>query len=77
MIGFRRDHEPEEPIECRGHTEEIAIQDVPFTQLTHTLIDGRVVWDRDKYLKLPFARRALPMVSGGGVWVQFEWVVTA
>jgi imidazolonepropionase-like amidohydrolase len=36
------------------------------SHVTHTLIDGRVVWDREEYLKLPFARRALPMVSGGG-----------
>jgi imidazolonepropionase-like amidohydrolase len=36
------------------------------THVTHTLMDGRVVWDRDEYLKLPYARRALPLVSGGG-----------
>jgi imidazolonepropionase-like amidohydrolase len=41
----------------------------PFEHTTHvtqTLIDGKVVWDREEYLKLPFARRALPLVSGGG-----------
>jgi imidazolonepropionase-like amidohydrolase len=35
------------------------------THVTHTLIDGRVVYDRGEYLKLPFARRALPLSSGG------------
>jgi imidazolonepropionase-like amidohydrolase len=41
----------------------------PFENTSHvmqTLIDGRVVWDREEYLRLPFARRALPMISGGG-----------
>jgi imidazolonepropionase-like amidohydrolase len=37
------------------------------TQVTYTLIDGRVVWDRADYLKLPLARRALPLTGGGGV----------
>ena len=36
------------------------------THVTHTVMDGRVVWDREEYLKLPFARRALPLVTGGG-----------
>jgi imidazolonepropionase-like amidohydrolase len=41
----------------------------PFEHSTHvtfTVIDGRVVWDREEYLKLPFARRALPLSTGGG-----------
>ena len=37
------------------------------THVTHTLIGGRVVYDRDAYLKLPFARRALPLTGSGGV----------
>lgn len=37
------------------------------THVTHTLIGGRVVYDRAAYLKLPFARRALPLTGGGGV----------
>ena len=36
------------------------------THVTHTMMDGRVVWDREEYLKLPYARRALPLVTGGG-----------
>ena len=35
------------------------------THVTHTIMDGRVVYDRAAYLKLPFARRALPLTGGG------------
>ncbi len=43
------------------------------THVTHTVIGGRVVYDRAEYLKLPFERRALPLVGGGagccmGIW---------
>jgi imidazolonepropionase-like amidohydrolase len=43
------------------------------THVTHTIQDGRVVYDRGEYLKLPFARRALPLTGGGvgcclGAW---------
>jgi imidazolonepropionase-like amidohydrolase len=37
------------------------------THVTHTLIDGRMAYDRGEYLKLPFARRALPLTGGSGV----------
>ncbi len=37
------------------------------THVTQTLVGGRVVYDRDEYLRLPFARRALPLLGGGGV----------
>ncbi len=37
------------------------------THVTHTLIEGRVVYDRGEYLQLPFARRAIPLTGGGGV----------
>lgn len=36
------------------------------THVTHTVLGGRIVYDRGEYLKLPFARRALPL-GGGGV----------
>jgi imidazolonepropionase-like amidohydrolase len=47
-----------------------------FEHATHvqmTIIEGRIVYDRAEYLALPFARRALPLSSGGvgcclGVW---------
>jgi imidazolonepropionase-like amidohydrolase len=50
----------------------------PFEYTSHvskTIMAGRVVFDRSEYLKLPFARRALPLISDGagvgccmGVW---------
>src|SRR5207253_2423973 len=44
------------------------------THVTHTILGGRVIYDRADYLKLPFERRVLPLTSGGdygccmGVW---------
>ncbi len=35
------------------------------TNVSHTLSEGRIVYDRGEYLKLPYARRALPLVGGG------------
>ncbi len=48
----------------------------PFEHATHvvyTIMDGRIVFDRPAYLKLPLARRALPLVGSGtgcclGAW---------
>jgi len=36
------------------------------THVTHTLIDGRIVYDRAEYLSLPLSRRALPLTGGAG-----------
>src|SRR5205814_1412466 len=53
-----------------GKVADIVLYDGdPFehaTHVTHTIQDGRVVYDRAEYLKLPFARRALPLTGGGG-----------
>jgi imidazolonepropionase-like amidohydrolase len=45
------------------------------THVTYTIAEGKVVYDRGEYLKLPFARRALPLSGEGngagcclGVW---------
>ena len=43
------------------------------THVTNTIIDGRVIYDRAEYLKLPFSRRALPLTGDGvgcclGIW---------
>jgi imidazolonepropionase-like amidohydrolase len=44
------------------------------THVTHTILGGRVIYDRADCLKLPFERRVLPLTSGGdygccmGVW---------
>ncbi len=43
------------------------------THVTKTIIAGKVVFDRGEYLKLPFARRALPLVSGGVGCCMGEW----
>ena len=60
----------------RGSIEKGKVADLvlfdgdPFehaTHVTHTLIDGRVVYDRGEYLQLPFARRAIPLTGSGGV----------
>jgi imidazolonepropionase-like amidohydrolase len=34
------------------------------THVTHTVLGGRIVFDREEYLKTPFARRALPLTTG-------------
>jgi imidazolonepropionase-like amidohydrolase len=34
------------------------------THVTHTILGGHLVYDRADYLKLPYARRALPLVGG-------------
>jgi imidazolonepropionase-like amidohydrolase len=44
------------------------------SHVTHTILGGRVIYDRADYLKLPFERRVLPLIAGGdygccmGVW---------
>ncbi len=43
------------------------------THVTYTLIDGTVVWDRAEHLKTPFARRALPLLTGGGGGCCMGW----
>jgi imidazolonepropionase-like amidohydrolase len=50
-----------------GKVADVVLYDGdPFehtTHVTHTLMDGRVVYDRAEYLKLPYARRALPLAG--------------
>ena len=44
------------------------------THVTHTYMNGKVVYDRAEYLKLPFERRVLPMLGGsGGVGCCLGW----
>jgi imidazolonepropionase-like amidohydrolase len=35
------------------------------TQVKYTIIGGRIVYNREDYLKMPFARRALPFLGSG------------
>jgi imidazolonepropionase-like amidohydrolase len=35
------------------------------THVTHTIMSGRVIYDRGEYLKMPFERRVLPLIGGG------------
>ena len=44
------------------------------THVTHTVMDGKLVYDRAEYLRLPFERRILPVVAdGGGVGCCLGW----
>jgi imidazolonepropionase-like amidohydrolase len=36
------------------------------THVTHTILEGKIVYDRAEYLAIPFARRALPLSGGAG-----------
>jgi len=54
-----------------GKIADIVLYDGdPFeygTQVLATIMDGKVVYDRAEYLKIPFARRLLPLTGGAGV----------
>jgi imidazolonepropionase-like amidohydrolase len=61
----------------RGKVADLVLYDGdPFeytTHVTHTIIDGRVIYDRAQTMKLPLIRRALPIVSSDvgccmGIW---------
>lgn len=60
----------------RGKVADLVLYDGdPFENATHvvrTIMAGKVVYDREEHLKLPFARRALPM-GGGGVGCCLGW----
>jgi len=61
----------------RGKTADLVLYDGDCfehaTQVTATFIGGRRVWDRAAYLKLPFARRAIPLSGAGGIGCCLEW----
>jgi urease alpha subunit len=47
----------------------------PFENTSHvvyTISQGKVVWSRDEYLKLPFTRRVLALAGGAGCCLG-EW----
>ncbi len=74
LLGIDRDYGSVEP----GKAADLVLYDGdPFehaTHVTHTLIGGRVVYDRADYLRLPFERRMLPLLGGGpGAGCCAEW----
>lgn len=54
----------------KGKVADLVLYDGdPFEHATHvtaTVMGGRVAYDRAGYLKLPFERRILPLLGGGG-----------
>ena len=64
ILGIEKEYGSIEP----GKVADIVLYDGdPFenaTHVTHTLMDGKVVYDRAEYLKMPFERRALPLTRG-------------
>ena len=67
---------------CKGSIEagkeaDLVLYDGdPFehaTHVTHTIGAGQVIYDRADYLKLPFARRALPLLGGDFGCCLGEW----
>jgi imidazolonepropionase-like amidohydrolase len=65
LLGIEKDYGSIEV----GKVADIVLYDGdPFEHATHvtkTLMRGKVVYDRDEYLKLPFERRILPILGGG------------
>src|SRR5260370_3885130 len=65
MLGIDEQYGSLEP----GKIADLVLYDGdPFehsTHVTHTILGGRVIYDRADYLKLPVDRRALPLTSGG------------
>jgi len=43
------------------------------THVTFTIIEGKIIYDRAEYMKIPFARRALALSGGGGGCCMGEW----
>ena len=54
----------------KGKVADLVLYDGdPFEHATHvtaTIMNGQTVYNRADYLKLPFERRILPLLGGGG-----------
>lgn len=65
LLGIDKDYGSIE----KGKVADLVLYDGdPFehaTHVTHTVMAGRVVYDRAEYLKLPLDRRILPVIAGG------------
>lgn len=74
LLGIEKEYGSIEP----GKVADLVLYDGdPFEHATHvtkTLMRGKVGYDRDDYLKLPFERRVLPLLGGGnGVGCCMGW----
>ena len=73
LLNIDKTHGSIEP----GKVADLVLYDGdPFEHTTHvtkTLMDGKVVFDRDEYLNLPIDRRILPLVNGGGPGCCMGW----
>jgi imidazolonepropionase-like amidohydrolase len=74
LLGIEGNYGSIEP----GKVADLVLYDGdPFEHATHvtkTVMRGKVVYDRDDYLKLPFERRILPLLGGGsGVGCCMGW----
>jgi imidazolonepropionase-like amidohydrolase len=73
ILGIEKQYGSIEP----GKVGDLVLYDGdPFEFTTHvmrTISNGRVVYDREEYLKLPYARRALPLIGGGGGCCLGQW----
>jgi imidazolonepropionase-like amidohydrolase len=65
LLGIDKEYGSIEP----GKVADLVLYDGdPFehaTHVTHTVLGGKVVYDRAEYLKLPLDRRVIPLVGGG------------
>jgi imidazolonepropionase-like amidohydrolase len=65
QLGIDKDHGSIEV----GKVADLVLYDGdPFehaTHVTHTMLAGKLVYDRAEYLKLPLDRRIIPLVNGG------------
>ena len=73
LLGIAKDHGSIEV----GKVADLVLYDGdPFehaTHVTHTLLGGKIIYDRAEYLKLPFARRMLPLLGGEGQGCCMGW----
>ena len=73
LLGIDKEYGSIEP----GKIADIVLYDGdPFenaSHVTHTIGQGRIVYNRDDYLKLPFARRVIAMTGGGVGCCMGEW----
>ena len=65
MLGIDKTHGSIEP----GKAADLVLYDGDCfehaTHVTHVFVGGKLGWDRAGYLKLPFARRAIPLTGSG------------